>query len=243
MAYRLQELTWPQVEERVRVCPVALLPLGSTEQHGYHLPLGTDVFLARHLAERVSDEMGSLVLPDMNFGYSWVWRDRIGTVGVRQPLLQEVLKDVVRSVERWGVRVLAIVNGHEANSATIKYAVREISDETSVKVLGCFYPGLSGQLEEHMESTTWGGMFHADEFETSLALTACSGLVNMERAVSEYPERPLLYGMDDTSIGDLSASGVYGNPCLATREKGEAMYEAFTRNIVEVLATALDGLA
>lgn len=91
----------------------------------------------------------------------------------------------------------------------IEYAVREIQDETDVKVAWMFYPGWQQVHKEYMESPTWGGMFHACEFETSLMLAAREELVHMERAVQEYPERPPLYGMDNTSIGDLSKSGTY----------------------------------
>ena len=60
MAYIVQNMTWPMVKERLEVCSTAIVPIGSTEQHGYHLPLGTDVFLAEHLARLISDRTGAL---------------------------------------------------------------------------------------------------------------------------------------------------------------------------------------
>lgn len=237
MVYWLNQMTWPQIEERIREMPVALVPVGATEQHGLHLPVGTDVFLAEKLASMVSERTGALVYPSINFGYSWVWRDRVGTVSLRQPILQEVLKDVVRSVERYGIRLLVFINGHEANSATLKYAVREVQDETAVKVLGMFYPGWQQVYGDYMESPTWNGMFHACEFETSLMLAAREELVHMERAVKEYPLRPPLYGMDNTSIGDLSRSGTYGDPTAATKKKGEKMLQIFADNIADLIGT------
>ena len=87
-----------------------------------------------------------------------------------------------------------------------------------------------------MESPTWGGMFHACEFETSLMLASREELVHMDQAVEEYPKRPLLYGMDNTSIGDLSKSGIYGNPKAATKEKGEKMLAIFAENITRLIA-------
>lgn len=235
MVYRLNQMTWPQVEEQIKKVPIALVPVGATEQHGMHLPLGTDIFLAETLSEMVSEKTGALVYPSMNFGYSWVWRDRIGTVSLRQPILQEVLKDVVYSVERYGIKLLIFINGHEANSATLKYAVREVQDETKVKVLGMFYPGWQQAYKDHLESPTWGGMFHACEFETSLMLAAREELVHMEEAIAEYPQRPPLYGMDNTSIGDLSVSGTYGNPTVATKEKGEVLLHIFADNIIKLI--------
>ena len=235
MAYWLNQLTWPQAEEQIKKMPVALVPVGATEQHGRHLPIGTDVFLAEKLASMVSDRTGALVYPSVNFGYSWVWRDRVGTVSMRLPVQQALVLDGVRAVERLGIQRGLFINGHEANSATLKYAVREIQDETKVKVLGMFYPGWQQVYQEYMESPTWGGMFHACEFETSLMLATNEELVHMEDAVREYPERPLYYGMDNTSIGDLSSSGTYGDPTVATKKKGEKMLEIFAENIVKLI--------
>lgn len=237
MVYWLNQLTWPQAEKQIEKVPVALVPVGATEQHGPHLPIGTDIFLAEQLAAMVSEQTGALVYPSVNFGYSWVWRDRVGTVSLEQPVLQKVLENVVQSVERYGIRLLVFINGHEANSATLKYAVREIQDQTSVKVLGVFYPGWQKVYEDLMESPTWGGMFHACEFETSLMLASREELVHMDQAVKEYPQRPLLYGMDNTSIGDLSKSGIYGNPKVATKEKGEKMLGIFAENITRLIAS------
>lgn len=235
MAYLAQHMTWLQVQKRLEEYPTVIVPVGATEQHGYHLPIGTDVLLAEKLAGLVSDRTGALVFPTLNFGYSWVWRDRVGTVSLQQTHLQEVLKDIVRSVERYGVKRIVFLNGHEANAASLKYAVREIQDETEVKVLWMFYPGLNRIYDKYMESPTWGGMFHACEFETSLMLSVDEKLVDMTLAQEEYPSKPATYGMDNTSIGDLSISGVYGNPTLATKEKGDRMFEEFVEEIAGVL--------
>ena len=231
-----------EVARCIEAYPVAILPLGSTEQHGHHLPLGTDTLLAEDLARRVSDQTGALVFPALPFGYSWVWRDIAGTVTLPQSPYKDTLVDLVRSIARHGIRLLVFINGHEANNASIKYAIREAQDETDMKLLGMFYPGLAKTYAEHIESETWGGMFHACEFETSLMLAAHPDLVDIALAQREYPERPPFYGMDNTSIGDLSQSGVYGDPQKATKEKGEAMFQAFTHTIVDLIATATQEL-
>ena len=181
MSNQVKDMTWREVQERLREFPVVIVPIGSTEQHGYHLPIGTDVYLAEALAEKTAEKTGALVYPSIHFGYSWSWRDRIGTVTIRQDILREILND------------------------------------------------------KYMETPTWGGMFHACEFETSLMLAVKPETVHMERAVQEYPVRPTTYGMDNTSIGELSVSGTYGNPVPATEEKGEMMLEQFTENISAVI--------
>lgn len=242
MAILLQELTRPEAAARLAQMPVAILPVGSTEQHGPHLPLGTDIFLAEELAKRVSDATGAVVLPSLNFGYSWGWRDIPGTVTFSEKLMEEILIETARSVERYGVKVLVFLNGHEANTSAMKYATRRVQDEVSVKLLGMFYPGIKEVYARQMESPTWGGMFHADEFETSLLLASDKkDLVQMDKAVREYPPVPPLYGMDDSSIGVISTSGVYGDATLASAEKGEAMMEEFARRTAALIGVALAG--
>lgn len=100
--------------------------------------------------------------------------------------------------------MLVLVNGHDANNASMKYATRELADELDVPVIYLFYPNLNKIMEEVCESPTWHGMVHACEFETSIK----PELVNMSKAVREYPEKPRHYGKSSISLGDLSKSGV-----------------------------------
>ncbi len=240
--YLIGNMTRLEVERRIGEYPVAILPTGSCEQHGPHLPMGTDIMIAEALAGLVSEATGAMVLPSLNFGYSWVWRDIPGTISLSVEHFKAVLTDVAASAERCGIRLLAILNGHEANGAAIKYAVREAQDTTETKLLGLFYPGMGEVRRREMESDTWHGIFHACEFETSLMLAARPELVDFDLAVEEYPEKPLLFGFDSTMMGDLSKSGVFGNPLPASREKGERMLGSFCKNIAELIGVAYAGL-
>jgi creatinine amidohydrolase len=236
--YLVQKMSRIQVEERIKKYPVAILPVGSCEQHGPHLPMGTDSILAETLAGIVSDVTGSLVFPSLNFGYSWVWRDIAGTVSLPVEHMIAVLKDVVFSMERYCIRLLVFLNGHEANNASIKYAIREVQDNTSVRILGMFYPGLKETYKAWMESPTWDGVFHACEFETSLMLAIRPDLVDMSLAVTEYPEKPSFFGMDNTMMGSISISGVFGDPERATEGKGKAMMDVFVKKISKIITEA-----
>lgn len=236
--FLVQNMTRPQVEERIKQYPVGLLPVGSCEQHGPHLPLGTDTMLAEALARRVSDLTGALVFPPLNFGYSWVWRDIAGTLSLPVERVTAILKDVVLSMDRYGMRLLVFINGHEANNAAVKYAVREAQDFTTLKLLGVFYPGLKTIYDKWMESPDWHGIFHACEFETSLMLAVRPDLVDMSLAAPEYPEKPPFFGMDNTMMGSLSASGVFGNPAPATEKKGTEMLDAFGKNVAGLIEEA-----
>jgi len=221
------QMTRDEVAAAVEKYPVAILPLGATEQHGKHLPLGVDVYLAEGISRKLSERTGSLLLPSMPFGYSWVWRDIPGTVSLQQHHVENIIKDVAHSVSRYGIKLLVIVNGHDANNASMKYATRELMDELDMPVIYLFYPSLESIRVQYCESPTWGGMIHAGEFETSLMLALKPELVNMKKAIREYPERPDLYGKSTISLGDLSESGVFGDATLATKEKGEQMLEKY----------------
>ena len=105
-------------------------------------------------------------------------------------------------------------------------------------VIYFFYPGLTEVMAEHCESETWHGMVHACEFETSLMLAMYPEHVQMEKAVAEYPDKPSLYGKSSVSLGDLSQSGVYGDPTKATKEKGQLMLDAFVKAISDDLGEA-----
>ncbi|EAE7095244.1 TPA: creatininase family protein [Listeria monocytogenes] len=234
-ANKIINMTRDEVEKAITDFPVAILPLGATEQHGHHLPLGVDIFLANHLAELVSEKTGAVVIPPMPFGYSWVWRDIPGTISIQQHHVEAIIKDVAHSVSRYGVKMLVLINGHDSNNNSMKYAVRELADELEMPVMYLFYPSLSEVMEKNCESGTWHGMIHACEFETSLMLATKKELVQMKKAVREYPEKPTLYGKTTISLGDLSKSGVYGDASLATEEKGEQMIELFAEKMTALL--------
>jgi creatinine amidohydrolase len=133
------------------------------------------------------------------------------------------------------VRHVFLINGHEANGATMKYASRRLWDHAGVKVWRLFYPDLGAVMAEHCESPTWHGIVHACEFETSLMLAVAPHLVDMSKAVREYPDRDRGYFQGGRPMGDLSESGVFGDATLATAEKGKAMLSIFVESMSRAL--------
>ncbi len=235
MTVEAKNLSRDAFAERIARFPAVILPLGATEQHGYHLPLGVDIILAEALAVRVAEATGATVMPAMPFGYSWVWRDCPGSVTVESRTLEDVIVQVAESLSRHGVRHVFLVNGHEANGATMKYAARRMWDHAGVKVWRLFYPDLAAVMAQHCDSPTWHGIVHACEFETSLMLAVAPHLVDMSKAVREYPERDRGYFQGGRPMGELSKSGVFGDATLATAEKGEAMLSIFVDSMSRAL--------
>jgi len=239
-AKELINMTRDEVKTAIEEFPVAILPMGATEQHGHHLPLGVDIFLAEGLSRKLSEKTGALLLPSQPFGYSWVWRDIPGTVSLQQHHVEAVIKDVAHSVARYGIKMLVLVNGHDANNASMKYATRELADELDIPIIYLFYPNLETIMKEHCQSPTWHGMIHACEFETSLMMALKPEMVDMSKAVSEYPDKPKLYGKSSISLGSLSQSGVYGDATKATKEKGEKMLKQFVSEMEQIIIEAYE---
>jgi creatinine amidohydrolase len=212
---------------------IFILPLGSLEQHGPHLPLGTDCYTAEELSKRVSAKMeNSIILPTLPFGYAWVWRDIPCTVTIKEKTLEELLKEIAHSIYRFKPKALIVINGHLANEAALKYVARDLVDEIPLKF---FYFSLPEINKFPTDSNPSSLTIHAEEIETSLMLAIRPDLVNMSLAKPEYPAKPKSYGCSALSLGILSKSGVFGDPSIAKKEKGETYLEIMASFILSVL--------
>lgn len=128
----LAEMTWPEVRERLSKTDIALVPIGSTEQHGPHLPLQTDTFIAYEIAKRaaemVKEDVKAVVAPPIPFGVSSEWMSKPGTITLSPDTCAAIVKDVCMSLLHHGFRKIVIVNGHASNHAFIVKAIREIGE-------------------------------------------------------------------------------------------------------------------
>ena len=193
--HRYAQLTWPQVAERVTEDPVCVIPVATLEDHGYHLPIDTDVRLveaiARGAVERFNGqgEAKALLCPTQVHGYTPHHLDFPGSVTLRWNVFVESLLDQGRSLIHHGFDRILIVNGHGSNIPLVNMAARLLNVEHRTAVCASsFY--LTGEeslrvLEEHRTSGP-GGMAHACELETSLYLAIRPDLVQMDRAVTEF---------------------------------------------------------
>ncbi len=239
--YEIQYMTRPEAEEFLQSHSIGILPLGATEQHGPHLPLGTDTFLAKEMAIRLAQRLEAAVFPALPVGYSWVWKDIPGTMIVSVENLKGLLQDIIESLDRNSLKKLIIVNAHGANNSTIKYAIRDMADGVETELYYFTYPGLE-EASEHAETPKWQDMVHACELETSWLLAARPELCQMEKAVREYPSEDEAYKYHHSTLpmGALSNSGVYGDATKATKEKGEVMLKKLVDYMEKVIRTAGD---
>jgi creatinine amidohydrolase len=248
-------MTWPEVAEAAEQGRVVLIPVGVVEQHGYHLPTQTDVFLAEAIARRAAERAPdrTIVLPPIVHGFVPHHMDFPGTITVRAPVFVDYCVDVCTSVVAHGFSKLLFVNGHGGNISALDLAAKSVTLET-----GAFCASISHfELEpvkhavaELKSSPNAGGMLHADEYETSLYLAVDEQAVQMDKAVSEYEVPESRYFWVDQFGGDgritsakwiqpwsaFTDSGVAGDATAATREKGERWLAAAIEGLVELVA-------
>lgn len=241
--YMWGELTWPDAEKRFRKTDIALLPVGSIEQHGPHLPLDTDSFDADYLARRVAEacsEPKPLVLPLLPYGVSYHHDDFPGTISVSNDALANMVYDIGMALARNGIKKLVIINGHGDNAPTLRYAAQMINRDA--RIFTCVDTGETSDVDIDRISETANDV-HAGEAETSTSLATRPNLVKMERAKTSIPEFSTRYLNFSSKRGvpwyaytkRISETGIMGDPSKATAEKGEKMWEIMIAHLVSFI--------
>jgi len=239
----LERLTWPEVDARIREgVDAMLIPIGTTEQHGHHMPLDTDCFIARSLSVRAAelgDEEGVsiLVAPTLNMTLSWYHMQFPGSIRLSTTTFFQVFREVCDSLERHGFDNLVAVNHY--------------FELTGRRVFLVQWWDLAADALAEVE----GPMIHAEEAETSLAM-ALGQRVELDRATSDAWDRGQAVkdaGFQWTSFGqygmrhagpkvvvpmdmlrDITESGIVGDATRASVETGEKIVAALIPRIVQV---------
>jgi creatinine amidohydrolase len=240
-----ERLTWPEAQRAAAEQRVALVPVGTLEDHGLHLPLDTDVFIVesvcRAAAERLEDL--TVLLPAIVHGYSPHHMDFPGVITIGWDTFCRYCTDVGNSLVEQGFKRVLFVNGHGSNQNLVEMAARLTSVEHPESVVAAsFYltSPESARVIADLRESDRGGMAHACELETSIYLHLDPAAVDMDKAVDErgYPETE--HAWLDWSDGSLktmpwwssfSKSGVQGDASKATPEKGKALFEAAVTEI------------
>ncbi len=230
--YEYNKLTWPEMNDAIELGKVVILPTGSTEQHGAHLPLDTDLFLVesvcRELARRAPDRV--LVLPGIPYGLNMHHFDFPGTIHIEPQHFIDFCVDVTKSVAYHGFKRIAVVNGHGSNMPMVDLIARRTVLETPA--LCCAFGYYNMGREETLAFMETGTYAHADEWETSLYLHFARERVQMDKAVADTDRVGETMTSDSTTAvrfndfwGRWTKTGVHGNPTKATPEKGRRILE------------------
>ncbi|MEM7121275.1 MAG: creatininase family protein [Pseudomonadota bacterium] len=254
----LQNLRWPEIEAHLKVDDVALIPIGATEQHGFHLPLSVDTGWAVTVSEEAARTTGAVVTPPLHFGWSPHHMGFPGTVTLGGDTLRRVSLDIARSLIHHGFRRLIFVNGNRiANLQPLELAAVELINTTGALVAVADAGLIARHEVKALCEADDGGLEHAGEAETSLALLWAGDHVAMDQAAVpplsnapanetgfDYPVEldPALDGnavsrfmTPDALRMASSPAGSVGDPRPASVEKGRAMVAAVAANLARLI--------
>lgn len=255
--HRLERMTWSEVDAALADgVDTVLLPFGSIEQHGHHLPLDTDCFIARELSERAaahaaSEGMRLFVAPTVNVTLSWYHMQFAGTMRLTTPTFLAVFRDICDSLFHHGIKTVVIVNGHGGNVAALTVAVNAYFETTGRRLPVANWLELSSDVAGELDTPAT----HAEEAETSLAL-ALGQRVLMEHATRDAFDRSkavkdaalpwTTFGRYDAHhtgpsvivpmdmLRDIAPSGVIGDATAARLETGQKILDVVVPRLAQV---------
>jgi creatinine amidohydrolase len=239
-------LTSPDLAEAVRD-RVVIVPLGSVEQHGKHLPLLTDTLLVKGVADQVEAKLADRVLmtPTLWLGASDHHLDFPGTLSVPNSLYSEMIKSLARCLVQAGATRIFFLNGHGGNTVPVDHGLTELSNESDVYdrtwiVTGTYWVLADDAMSPDKHGMTSPQLTHACEYETSMMLHLHGPLVHQDRAIEDRPTLDSKYWGEGSKglvsaykrFGRQTASGSMGLPSAATAEKGESLIHAIGERVV-----------
>jgi creatinine amidohydrolase len=248
--YRYEKLTWPEINDAVEMRKVCIVPCGSVEQHGPHLPLDVDIICPTEIARGAGRLLPEkiLVLPTVNYGYMGHVMDFPGTVNVDFEHFIHLVLDITKSLIYHGFKKVLLLNGHGSNMPNLDLVARRANLETDGEcALIAWWHLLSVDpefLPGWRESPFPGGCSHACELETSLYLyldreNVREDLIRSEIAPFNTDGNPFIWN-DLLARGpaaliswtsSYTESGVIGSAELASAEKGRVAYEEAVRQL------------
>ena len=229
----LEHLTWIEAEKVFKEYDVVIIPLGArTKEHGPHLPLNNDWVMAEYLTKRVSEQVEAIIIPTLQYGYYPSFTEYPGSITLSLETSQKIVEEICLSLNRYGANKFYVLNTGISTNQALKPAKEALKS----KGITMWYTDLhiaEAGTEDLLEQE---GGTHADESETSMMLYIKPEIVNMSLAVKDYHPlggRGLTRDPDNKNAGVFSETGIYGDPTLASVEKGEAIVESLIQHIVD----------
>jgi creatinine amidohydrolase len=244
----LEDMTWPEARDALALKPVGLLPIGAIEAHGPHLPLNTDIIIARAFAQRgaaILNRAGvpTLILPPVSYSVSFAGSCFPGTIPVTSESLAMYLTDVLEYVAGQGLRAICICNAHlePRHVETLEHMVHSVANNAPIPVV--FPDKRSPEWAKHLGDEFQRGARHAGQYETSIVLAAApesvrrTHLEELEPVWIDLPEAIRSGARDFREAG--SELGYFGDPAAASAEHGRQLIDELGRMVYEAVMSAL----
>jgi creatinine amidohydrolase len=241
----LHDLTSPEVAARLRTVPLAVIPFGSVEQHGPHLPCGTDIMAAELVARGLSDRLGALFVSFCPYGVTPLHAGYPGTISLRRGTFETLLSDVCGELVRMGATTLLFVNWHEGNTPSLNAVATDLQkQESGARV----YVAQACYVAQRLYADEGGSLTHGGSIEALAVLAHDPSLARIElagepsrppgaEAADELRRSREVYGFV-TDVAEIARDGWYGDPGWATPERAAT----FGKLVVDDIAVRLEAI-
>jgi len=236
-------MTWTAIKEAADANPNPriILPVGSLEQHGPHLPLNTDSIIAEYVADKVSNKLSSILFPTISIGYSLEHSGFPGTISFTSQTFSSIIAEITEDLYKSGFRTLIAINGHGGNRPILDSCITLIKhSHPDLRLYSFTTLDIAKEKFREIRKSPRNRIGHADELETSMMLALCPDLVEMAKALSEKPSFPpgiSLESEDLTKVTygwkakEVTESGIIGSPNFATPETGRILLDYVVQTI------------
>lgn len=222
-------MTTGEIDALDRKIP-AVLPFGSIEAHGHHLPVGIDLFVSEAIARKACHETGAILLPGLSYTFlSGSTKNFVGSLDASAEITIAILKSLIKAVFRGGFKKIIILNGHGANRYLLEIAIRTILDTYEKKGLKLQYRSWWDGIRE---------VHHACEVETSVAVAALGENVLRRDKISDHINQYKSWRSNDWAHESPKTGGVNGHPTNYSIEEGRRVLEQSIKNLVALLNDA-----
>ncbi len=229
----LEEITMADFKRAIRKTKTVIVPYGTVEEHGKHLPLSTDTLVMTEVAKGVAERVDVFVAPPVHYGACTSTGHHPGTIGITPDTVRAITLDIVRDGYRKGLRRFILISGHAGglHIGAMREAGERVIEELEGAQIGTLsiYDLVWNEIAEIAETRNDS---HAGEMETSLIIHLAGRLVK-GRSKEEYPMLPKPFLAKEKV--KCWPGGVWGNPNAASKEKGERLFTIMVEKVVELV--------
>jgi creatinine amidohydrolase len=228
----LENITWVEAEKILNADTVIVIPLGAaSKEHGPHLKLKNDFLISEYLKNQTLQKADVVIAPTINYHFYPAFVEYPGSTTLRLETARDMVVDICKSLSHYGVRRFYILNTGISTLRALKPAAEALAAE-GILMQYTDLQKLTGAVEKEISKQEGGT--HADEIETSMMLYIAPDAVDMKKAVKDYhPSKGRLTRDPNNKEGTYSATGIWGDPTLATREKGRKIMDAMVTGILK----------
>jgi creatinine amidohydrolase len=230
----LEDLTWQEAEKVLTPETIVVIPIGAeSKEHGPHLKLKNDWLMAEWLKREVLKASNVVVAPTVNYHYYPAFVEYPGSTTLRLDTARDLMVDICKSLARYGPKRFYALNTGVSTARPLAMSA-ELLAKDGITMKFTDLSKVNAATEKQVQKEEGGT--HADELETSMMLVIAPETVDMKKAVKDYhPSGKGGLSREPNGPGDYSASGVFGDPTLASREKGEILLRGLVAGILRDL--------